>query len=151
MDNESGCAGSGPREGTGEMVTHQCRGLLETCLGPLLHRYAASSILSPIRDAQLLNDDIAFFCPRRSLKMAQGVKFSTKHQRSCTRLGPEMRCGRWSFRRSRRCRSGERHGQKSVLRGFLTGEVASTSETNSGNFQSAAWSFNCFQLVTKQG
>lgn len=92
------------------MVTHQCRGFLETCLGPLLHRYAASSILSPIRDAQTLNDDIAFFCPRRSLKMTQGVKFSTRRQRSCTRLGPELRCGCRSFRRSGRCRSGERHG-----------------------------------------
>lgn len=101
VDNEGGCAGSGPREVTGEVVTHQCRGFLETCLGPLLHRYAASSMLSPIGDAQTLNDDIAFFCPRRSLKMTQGMKFSTKRQRSCTRLGPQLRCGRRSFRRSR--------------------------------------------------
>lgn len=78
VDNERGCAGSGPREVTGEMVAHQCRGFLEACLGPLLHRYAASSILSPIRDAQTLNDDMAFFSPRRSLKLTPGVKIQHK-------------------------------------------------------------------------
>lgn len=60
------------------MVAHQCRGFLEACLGPLLHRYAASSILSPIRDAQTLNDDMAFFSPRRSLKFTPGVKIQHK-------------------------------------------------------------------------
>lgn len=115
VDNESGCAGSGPREVTGEMATHQCRAFLETCLGPLLHRYAASSMLSPIRDVQTLNDDMAFFRPRRSLKMTRAVKFSTKRQRSCTRLGPELRCGRRSFRRSGRCGSGERRGRRAEV------------------------------------
>lgn len=78
VDNERGCAGSGPREVTGGMVAHQCRGFLGACLGPLLHRYAASSILRPIRDAQTLNDDMAFFSPPRSLKLTPGVKIQHK-------------------------------------------------------------------------
>lgn len=70
-------------------MTHQCRGFLETCLGPLLHRYAASSILSPIRDAQTLKDDIAFFRSEAlPFRMAPGGKLGTKRHRSCTRLGP---------------------------------------------------------------
>lgn len=45
-----------------EMAIHQCTSFLETCLLPLLHRSAwpVGSLLSPIRGAQKLDDDIAF-------------------------------------------------------------------------------------------
>lgn len=91
VDNERGCAGSGPREVTGEMVAHQCRGFLEACLGPLLHRYAASSILSPIRDAQTLNDDMAFFSPKALPQVDSGRETSAQSARGVA-LGLHRSC-----------------------------------------------------------